>query len=85
MSGLSLSPDHGYLILSGAGICFFGALVGGIFVGPARRKAFGKGWAEKPAVKDLQELHKKEIGTDFPKSGYVRCYFLFKLPFFLPP
>jgi hypothetical protein len=89
---LVTTPDHGYVVLSTAAICFFGAAAGGLYVGGARSKAFGKvracfalaiflthllppltlvkAWAESKAAKELQDEHKKEIGTDFPKNGY---------------
>ena len=70
---LITTPDHGYVVLSTAAICFFGAAAGGIYVGGARSKVFGKAWAESKAAKDVQEAHKKEVGTDFPKNGYRAC------------
>ena len=39
---LVTTPDHGYVVLSTAAICFFGAAAGGLYVGGARSKAFGK-------------------------------------------
>ena len=69
---LTLTPDHGFLVLSTAAICFFGAAAGGIYVGGTRSKVFSKVWSEGKASEALREEHKKEVGTDFPKQGYVR-------------
>jgi hypothetical protein len=71
---LTLTSDHGYLVLSTASMCFFGAAAGGLYVGATRSKVFGKEWSEGKASEALREEHKKEVGTDFPKQGYVRTF-----------
>jgi len=41
-------------------------------VGATRSRVFSKEWSQSKEVSQLKETHKKEIGSEFPKSGYVR-------------
>ena len=66
----AITPDHGYVILSTAAVCFYGIFAGGAYVGGSRSAVFGAKWRESPAVKALAETHKKEVGDELPKGGY---------------
>ena len=73
MAGLTVHPDFGYVIMVAAAIGLQIPLIGGIYVGAARRAAFGKGsgFIEKATKAGLPEEHKKAKGTDrLPSGGY---------------
>ena len=36
MSSFTVTPDHGYLVLSSTAICFYGIFAGGAYVGGSR-------------------------------------------------
>jgi hypothetical protein len=70
MSSLTLTPAHGYLVVSSSAICFYGLLAGGLYVGGVRSATFGAAWAKSEKALALAETHKKEGCGEFPKNGY---------------
>ena len=70
MVAITLTPEHGLVVLAAAGLVFTHMLIGGI-VSAARKKAFGKAFKEQPAVQALFEEHKKSSfgSTSFCPDG----------------
>jgi len=66
---LTITPQHGFLVLSTGAICFYSLIAGGLYISGARSKAFSEAWSKTTPVVALAEEHKKAGLGDFPKNG----------------
>jgi len=71
MASLSVPKEFGYVLWTASLMGFQCVLTGGLFVGPARGKAFGAEFQEAAKRAGLLEEHKKATGEDkLPGNGY---------------
>ena len=58
MTTITLRPEHGYVLMAAGALAFESLALGGA-VGGARSRVFGEEFKKRPAVKELEEQHKK--------------------------